>query len=111
MVTLSFILVSNVFFLALLARQAIAGNPDEPIISWSLFSSFFRMNTFYVHVPRALLSQISTVAILKAGFNIFFRHTSVPGPLLWRMTDLTYAYYAARGDLHHQLLALHQKYG
>lgn len=27
------------------------------------------------------------------------------------MTDFTYAYYATKGDLHHRLLAMHQKYG
>jgi len=48
---------------------------------------------------------------MKGIFNIFLRHPSVPGPILWRMTDLTYAYYAFKGDLHHQLLAMHRKYG
>ena len=27
------------------------------------------------------------------------------------MTDITYAYHALRGDLHHRLLAIHLKYG
>jgi hypothetical protein len=47
MVTLSFILVTNVFFLILIVRHAIITLPK--IVSWGVVFSFLRVNFVYVH--------------------------------------------------------------
>jgi hypothetical protein len=55
--------------------------------------------------------QILYFVLLRLIYNGFFRHPGIPGPILWRMTDWTFAISAASGDLHHRLLDMHQKYG
>jgi hypothetical protein len=51
MITLSFILVSNVFFLALLVRQALIAHPS--ILNWEFIASLLRVNLVYVSlIPR-----------------------------------------------------------
>jgi hypothetical protein len=55
MITLSFILINNVFFLALLVRHTLMVHPT--ILNWSFITSFLRVNFFYVP-PSQCTDQI-----------------------------------------------------
>lgn len=54
--------------------------------------------------------QIGFILAFKTLYNAYhFRQ--FPGKLSWALSDLTFVYHAARGDLHYQILDLHRKYG
>ena len=59
--TLSFILVTNVFFLALIVRNAITDNPS--MISLDPFLSFLRVNIIHVSLLRNSNPDFSFVSL------------------------------------------------
>ena len=67
------------------------------------------------HVGRALILLVLGLIVYITAqilYNVFLhplRH--YPGPLLWRATRLTWVISMQRGYLHHDLLALHDRYG
>jgi len=61
LMTLSFILVTNVFFLALIIRNAITANPS--IISLDPFLSFLRVNIIHVSLLRGSNPNFSFVSL------------------------------------------------
>jgi len=65
--TLSFILVANVFFLALIFRNAISSNPS--IISWDDFISFLRVNIIHVSRLRDSTANFSFQSL--GSWNVF----------------------------------------
>jgi len=59
--TLLFILVANVFLLALIVQNAITANPS--IISWDLFLSFLRANIIHVSLLKDSAANFSFVSL------------------------------------------------
>jgi len=53
---------------------------------------------------------LALILLFKAVYNAF-RLRQFPRSLTWTLSDMTYVFHAAKGDLHYQILSLHQKYG
>lgn len=91
MVTLSFLLIANVFFLLLIVRHALTTYAN--LISCDVTLSILRVNILPVCSSLiAILRLAFLYMVFEMCFNIFFRHLSIPEPILWCMTDLASIY-------------------
>jgi len=92
------------------------GRQKDIITLCVLFTVFSLVgyNIFYVHSQIGFVIyelQFGAFILMFKGIYNLYRLRQFPGEPLWALTDLTYAFHAAKGDLHYQILDLHRKYG
>ena len=81
-----------------------------------LFTVFSLVSYFILYFLNATysftyeLQLVFCILMFKGIYNIY-RHRQFPTKMLWALTDFTYVFHAAKGDLHYQLLDMHHKYG
>lgn len=57
-------------------------------------------------------ANLALQLLLRIVYVLYFHPLATyPGPLLARLTDIYYAYYAWKGDIHLKIYEDHQKYG